>query len=289
MHPTFNFGYCNTTSNNAVDSIYQKATFYTRAIKARYVTAQTDTVKEGAATPTGAINPATYTQTIYSIDPDTNVTQGVGSSLKNALTFERQWYWNFDTSLGYQLREGISVEAIVGYQMTRCKLTVKEVSGDFQNLGATFDKGSPDSTILNAISLNNTKSIYRFGEDLTEAEESAAKMISGLVLGFGVNFAIAKNLTMGVSLTNVFNMAREFEIDDIQIAPTAKSTAKTAASAAGATGTGTTAAAGTTAQSSEQIDPATTSFTAKMSQNQTSFIVNLTYFFPMGSDQNPGA
>jgi hypothetical protein len=183
------------------------------------------------------------------------------------------------------------VEAIVGYQMTRCKLTVKEVSGDFQNLGATFDKGSPDSTILNAINLNNTKSIYRFGEDLTEAEESAAKMISGLVLGFGVNFAIANNLTMGVSLTNVFNMAREFEIDDVQIAPTAKSTAKTAAaaSAAGATGTGTAAAAGTTAQSSEQIDPATTSFTAKMSQNQTSFLVNLTYFFPMGSDHNPGA
>jgi len=301
LHPAVNFAYYNAKSENAVDSVYQESTFYTRAVKAKYAVAQTDAIKAGAAVPTSqppaAVTDEAGTQTLYSIDPETSVTQGVGSSLKEALTFQNQWYWNFVNSFGYQLSEGVSVEATVGYQMTRCKLTIKESEGSFANLGATFDKGSPNSTILNAIGLNDAKQYYSFGEELTEAEDSSAKMISGLVLGFGMNFAIAKNLTMGVSVTNVFNMAREFEIDDVKIAPTANSTAKAAAgtaaagtAAAGTTGAGTTAAAGTTgAQSAAPSDPATTSFNAKMSQNQTGISVNLTYFIPMGSDCNPAA
>jgi len=268
VNPQFNFGYYNAKSENAVETSYNEETFYTKSVKAQYVTAQTDVIKDGAATNSAQITPANI-QTLYGIEADTSVDQSSGPSIKEALTFENQWYWNFYMPVGFQVTDKMSVEAIVRYQMTRCKLTVKEATGEIDGLAPLFDKGSDDSTVLNSIGLNGQENFYTFGEELEEAE-SQARMISGLVLGFGMNFEIAKNTTMGVQFTNVYNFARDFSIEGVAISPSAGDSTEDEDGEDGA-------------------DGATTDFNAKMAQNQTSIKVNLTYSIPVGSECAPAA
>ena len=269
LHPQFNFGYYNAKSENAVETSYQEATFYTRAVKAQYVTAQTDAIKDGVATNNAPITVAN-TQNLYTIDPDTSVDQSSGPSIKQALTFQNQWYWNIYMPVGCQVTDKMSAEAIVGYQMTRCKLTVKQTSGEIDGLAPLFDKGSDDSSVLNAIGLNAAESFTNISGDELEEAEDQARMISGLVLGFGMNFEIAKNTTMGVQFTNVYNFARDFSIEGVAISPS-------------------TGASTEDEDGEDSSDSATTDFNAKMAQNQTSIKVNLTYSIPVGSDCNPAA
>jgi len=267
LHPQFNFGYYNAKSENAVETSYQAVTFYTRAVKAQYVTAQTDAIKDGVAVPANTAITAANTQNLYAIDPDTSVDQSSGPSIKQAITFENQWYWNINMPVGCQVTDKMSVEAIVGYQMTRCKLTVKEASGNIDGLAPLFDKGSNDSAILNAVGLNAAESFTGIsGDDLAEVD-GQARMISGLVLGFGMNFEIAKNTTLGVQFTNVYNFARDFSIEGVAISPST----------------------GESTEDEDGANGATTDFNAKMAQNQTSIKVNLTYSIPVGSDCNPTA
>jgi len=270
VNPQFNFGYYNAKSENAVETSYQEATFYTRVAKAQYVTAQTDAIKEGVAVPTPATITPANTQNLYTIDPDTSVDQSSGPSIKQALTFENQWYWNIFMPVGFQVTDKMSAEAIVGYQMTRCKLTVKEASGNIDGLAPLFDKGSDDSAILNAVGLNAAESFTSISGDELEEAEGQARMISGLVLGFGMNFEIAKNTTMGVQFTNVYNFARDFSIEGVAISPSAGESTEDE-------------------DGEDSSDSATTDFNAKMAQNQTSIKINLTYSIPVGSDCTPAA
>jgi hypothetical protein len=173
--------------------------------------------------------------------------------------------------------------------MTRFKLSLLESNGEFQNQAVTFDKGSPTSTILNSIGRpKEMKPSYRFEDaNLGSVEESASRMVSGLVLGVGLNFAIASRTTLGVQLSQVFNAARDYEIADVKVSPTAVSSAVSSSASSVTTQGQTSSQNGSTDDNS--LNGTVRTFSAQMSQHQTSVLVNLTYFFPMGSECNPGA
>jgi len=173
--------------------------------------------------------------------------------------------------------------------MTRFKLSLLESNGEFQNRAVTFDKGSPTSTILNSIGQpKEMKPSYRFEDaNLGSVEESASRMVSGLVLGVGLNFAIASRTTLGVQLSQVFNAARDCEIADVKVSPTAVSSAVSSSASSVTTQGQTSSQNGSTDDNS--LNGTVRTFSAQMSQHQTSILINLTYFFPMGSECNPGA
>jgi len=279
VHPSVHFAYYNAKSVNAVQTSFEQIQFYTKAVNAnaQYVS---------AATPLAGTIPAMSTPiALYGIDPETNVTQGMSGTIANALTYENQWYWRFMTAFGYQLSEGLSVEALVGYQMTRAKLSLQEAQGDFENSASLFDQPSDQSPILNAILLNNEEAFYNFNDNVGDMEEAQAKMISGVVLGLGMNFTIAKNLTMGVQLVNVFNAKRTYSIEGVLIAPEANHTAPT-----NTTNNNSSTANNTNNNASDnEPEEATTDFTAEIAQNQTGVSVNFTYLLPVGGDCNPAA
>ena len=283
VHPSLNFGYFNAQSDNAVATCYHAPDIFVRSTNAKFVT--TDATN-GAATLNQNVagnNANAYTKSIFNIYPDTYTFQleTRGPSIAHALTHQALWYWQFVTSLGCQLNEGLSCEVICGYQMTRFQLSLLESNGEFQNQAVTFDKGSPTSTILNSIGRpKEMKPYYRFEDaNLGSVEESASRMVSGLVLGVGLNFAIASRTTLGVQLSQVFNAARDYEIADVKGSPSAASSATTQGQTSSQNGS----------TDDNALNGTVRTFSAQMSQHQTSILVNLTYFFPMGSECNPGA
>jgi len=273
LHPSVKFGYFNAKSENAVSARYQETDFWTKGINARFV-GQKD------ATPTDPV-------AIYGIDGETTTSQGFGGAIGGALTFQAQWYWNFITAIGYQLSEGVSVEGQIGYQMTRFKMSVMEVSNEIDGLSSTFQPYNNDSTLTHAFALNTQKTLYNLSENLQESEESDALLISGLYMGVGLNFSVAKNLTLGVNMYHVFNAKRNFSIEDVTISPTVKTTAAaqntqqqgTQANAGQAT-TSTTPAAGTTSTNDESQ---TVSIDA--AQDISGLQMALTYNIPVGANE----
>jgi len=264
LHPSVHFAYFNAKSKNAIQTGYEGASFYLQGVNAQYITESTKVPQDAPKDPVP----------VYTLDPETKVDQGISGSIANALTYETQWYWRFVTAMGYQINEGLSVEALVGYQMTRCKLSLLQSNAAFKTPLKDFLDPVDNSPIHSSIAVTDGASAYNFKDNVSPVEQTQAKMISGIVLGFGMNFNIAQNLSMGVQLTTVCNMKREYAMD-VLYAPTVEATSATTTNQANTEET----------NSSAQSNPSTT-FQAKMAQHQTGVAVTFTYLLPVGGECN---
>jgi len=275
LHPSVHFAYFNAQSKNALQTGYEEAKFYIQGVNAQCISTTETAIPEGPINDLNAI-----TRVVYTIDPDTQVSQGLSGSIVNALTYATQWYWRFVTAIGYQINEGVSVEALVGYQMTRCKLSLLEASGTFTSPLKDYIDPQAKSPLLSAIAITDGATAYNFKENVSPVEEAQARMISGVVIGFGMNFNLAQNLSMGVQLTNVYNMKRNYTIENVLVSPSVE--IKNTTDAAKTEGT-------TTTETSQNAEPAVTTFNANMVQHQTGVSVNFTYLLPVGGECNPAA
>jgi len=110
LHPSLNFGYFNAQSDNAVDTCYQSLDFGVSSTNAKFVTTDATNGSATSSQNVSGNNANAYTKSIFKITPYTSTFQfeSKGPSITNALTHRALWYWQFVTSLGYQLNEGLS-------------------------------------------------------------------------------------------------------------------------------------------------------------------------------------
>jgi len=278
-HVKAGVGFLNTKSQNDASSSYVENKVYVDAVNVQQ--SIYSTTKNGNAAG------GTATAVLYAIEPRTDSSEGALSKIPNALTYKMNMYWNFVAKLGYQLNEGVSVEAGVGYQMTRTTANVLSVTNSVDGASAVFTAPSttPQSTIGDSTSVAlNGASSYDLKGNVEPFEEDCVRWLSGVRMEFGMNFTIAKNLTLGINMYHVFNAKRTYTIEDIQVSPSSK---LGASSQQQSQQSNTTNNASTTQTNTQATDAGalTQTFEAEMAQDLSGMDLMFTYKIPVGQSE----